>query len=70
MMAMMIGLCLLAPAVAFLAYDCSNNTNVVEAYNLFEPAPCHISGTDNHYERVVQAEIPRTVAAVGCPDGV
>jgi hypothetical protein len=57
MLAMVMSLCLVAPAAAFLAYDCSNDTNVVEAYNLLEPAPCHVSGTDHRYERVVQAEI-------------
>jgi hypothetical protein len=70
-MAMMIGLYLMAPAAAFLASDCSNNTNVVEAYNLLEPAPCHISGTDHRYERVVQAEIvqqkrERTIPVFRC----
>jgi hypothetical protein len=47
MTAMMMSLCLVAPAAAFLAYDCSNNTNVVEAYNLLEPAPshCYVGGT-------------------------
>jgi hypothetical protein len=71
MMVMMIGLCLMAPAAAFLAYDCSNNTNMVEAYNLLEPAPCHISGTDHRYERVVQVEIvqqkrERTIPVFRC----
>jgi hypothetical protein len=47
MSAMVMSLCLMAPAAAFLAYDCSNNSNVVEAYNLLEPAPCHISGLDH-----------------------
>jgi hypothetical protein len=71
MSAMVMSLCLMALAAAFLAYDCSNNTNVVEAYNLLEPAPCHISVMDHRYERVVQAEIvhrkrERTIPVFRC----
>jgi hypothetical protein len=71
MTAIVMSLCLVAPVAAFLAYDCSNNTNVVEAYNLLEPAPCHITGTDHRYERVVQAEIvqqnrERTIPVFRC----
>jgi hypothetical protein len=69
--AIVMSLCLVAPAAAFLAYDCSNNTNVMEAYNLLEPAPCHISGREHCYERVVQAEIvqqkrERTIPVFRC----
>jgi hypothetical protein len=28
-----------SPVDAFIAYDCSNNTNVMESYSLLEPAP-------------------------------
>jgi hypothetical protein len=70
MTAIVMSLCLGAPAAAFLANDCSNNTNVVEAYNLLEPAPCHIS-MDHRYKRVVQAEIvqqkrERTIPVFRC----
>jgi hypothetical protein len=71
MTAIVMSLCLVAPVAAFLAYDCSNNMNVVEACNLLEPAPCHIMGTDHRYERVVQAEIvqqkrERTIPVFRC----
>jgi hypothetical protein len=36
MMAMLF--CFAAPAQAFVAYDCVNGSNVVEAYSLLEPA--------------------------------
>jgi hypothetical protein len=70
-MAIMAGQCLVTPAVAFLAFDCSNNTNMVEAYNLLEPAPYHVSGSDHRYERIVQAEIvqqkrERTIPVFHC----
>jgi hypothetical protein len=54
-----------------MAYDCSNASNVVEAYSLLEPAPCHASGFKHRYERSVQAEIiqqkrERTVTIFRC----
>jgi hypothetical protein len=36
--------CFAAPAQAFIAYDCVNGSNVVEAYSLLEPAQCSVSG--------------------------
>jgi hypothetical protein len=49
--------CFAAPVQAFVAYDCVNGTNVVEAYSLLEPAQCSVSGFEHRYERVVNVEI-------------
>jgi hypothetical protein len=39
--------CLMGSSVdAFIAYDCSNNTNVVESYSLLEPDTCANMGKD------------------------
>jgi hypothetical protein len=46
-----------APVDAFLAYDCANGTNPVEAYSLLEPARCVMTGEDHRYERLIQVEI-------------
>jgi hypothetical protein len=47
------------PADAFIAYDCSNNTNVVESYSLLEPDACANMG------RTERLRPPCTVK--GCP---
>ncbi len=41
------------PAVAFIAYDCSNSTNLVEAYSLLEPDTCANMGKDGEVETSV-----------------
>ncbi len=50
--------CLMAdPAGAFTAYDCTNRSNVVEAYSLLEPDACASSGRDGEVETTVFGEI-------------
>jgi hypothetical protein len=50
--------CLAAePARAFTAYDCTNRSNVVEAYSLLEPDACASSGRDGEVETTVFGEI-------------
>jgi hypothetical protein len=63
--------CLAAPAQAFIAYDCVNGSNVVEAYSLLEPAQCSVSGFEHRYEHTVHVEIvqqkrERTVSIFRC----
>jgi hypothetical protein len=52
MMTMMACAMIVTPVTAFMAYDCSNSSNVVEAYSLLEPAPCHASRFEHRYERI------------------
>jgi hypothetical protein len=42
---------------AFTAYDCSNRSNVVEAYSLLEPDACANMGRDGEVETTVYGEI-------------
>jgi hypothetical protein len=63
--------CLAAPAQAFVAHDCVNGSNVVEAYSLLEPAQCSVSWFEHRYERVVNVEIvqqkrERTISVFRC----
>jgi hypothetical protein len=63
--------CFAAPAQAFVAYDCVNGSNVVEAYSLLEPAQCSVSGFEHRYERfvnvkIVQQKRERTVSIFQC----
>jgi hypothetical protein len=63
--------CFVSPAQAFVAYDCVNGSNVVEAYSLLEPAQCSVSGFEHRYERIVNVEIvqqkrERTVSVFRC----
>ncbi len=53
MLACLIG----SPAVAFIAYDCSNSTNLVEAYSLLEPDACANMGKDGEVETSVYGEV-------------
>jgi hypothetical protein len=46
-----------SPVDAFIAYDCSNNTNVVESYSLLEPDACDIMGKDGEVETSVYGEV-------------
>jgi hypothetical protein len=46
-----------SPAGAFTAYDCTNRSNVVEAYSLLEPDACASSGRDGEVETTVFREI-------------
>jgi hypothetical protein len=71
MMAVMACVMIATPVTAYMAYDCSNSSNIVEAYSLLEPAPCHASGFEHRYERIIQAEIiqqkrERTVTIFRC----
>jgi len=52
-------MCMMIPPLdAFTAYDCSYNQSVVlEAYSLLEPAPCGADGYESRFERTVSAEI-------------
>jgi hypothetical protein len=45
------------PAEAFTAYDCTNRSNVVEAYSLLEPDACASLGRDGEVETTVFGEI-------------
>jgi hypothetical protein len=45
------------PAEAFTAYDCTNRSNVVEAYSLLEPDACANMGRDGEVETTVYGEI-------------
>jgi hypothetical protein len=50
--------CLVGSTVdAFIAYDCSNNTNLVEAYSLLEPDACANMGKDGEVETSVYGEV-------------
>jgi hypothetical protein len=44
-------------ATAFIAYDCSNSTNLVEAYSLLEPDTCANMGKDGEVETSVYGEV-------------
>jgi hypothetical protein len=46
-----------SPADAFIAYDCSNNTNIVELYSLLEPDACANMGKDGEVETSVYGEV-------------
>jgi hypothetical protein len=45
------------PVEAFTAYDCTNPSNVVEAFSLLEPDACANSGRDGEVETTVFGEI-------------
>jgi hypothetical protein len=50
--------CLMGSSVdTFIAYDCSNNTNVVESYSLLEPDACANMGKDGEVEASVYGEV-------------
>jgi hypothetical protein len=50
--------CLAAyPVDAFIAYDCSNSTNLVEAYSLLEPDACANMGKDGEVETSMYGEV-------------
>jgi hypothetical protein len=71
MMSVMTCVMIATPVTAFMAYDCSNSSNIVEAYSLLEPAPCHASGFEHRFERIKSAEIiqqkkERTVPIFRC----
>jgi hypothetical protein len=46
-----------SPVDAFIAYDCSNNTNLVESYSLLEPDACANMGKDREVENSVYSEV-------------
>jgi hypothetical protein len=51
-------MCLMVSSVnGFPAHDCSNRTNVVEAYSLLEPDACANIGKDGEVETTVYGEI-------------
>jgi hypothetical protein len=51
-------MCLMVSSVeGFTAYDCSNRSNVVEAYSLLEPDACANMGKDGEVETTVYSEI-------------
>jgi hypothetical protein len=45
------------PAEGFTAYDCSNRSNIVEAYSLLEPDACANMGKEGEVETTVYGEI-------------
>jgi hypothetical protein len=57
MMSVMACVMIATPVTAFMAYDCSNSSNIVEAYSLLEPAPFHASGFEHRFERIISAKI-------------
>jgi hypothetical protein len=54
---LMTGFNVLAPTSGFVAYDCMNASNTVEAYSLLAPEECHVTGGEHKVERIVQAEV-------------
>jgi hypothetical protein len=51
-------MCLMVSSVeGFTAYDCSNRSNVVEAYSLLEPDACANMGKEGEVETTVYGEI-------------
>ncbi len=46
-----------SPVEVFTAYDCSNQSNVVESYSLLEPDACASMGRDGEVETTVYGEI-------------
>jgi hypothetical protein len=51
-------MCLMVSSVeGFTAYDCSNRSNVVEAYSLLEPDACASMGKEGEVETTVSGEI-------------
>jgi hypothetical protein len=46
-----------SPVDTFIAYDCSNNTNLVESYSLLEPDACANMGKDGEVETSVYGEV-------------
>jgi hypothetical protein len=51
-------MCLMVSSVdGFTAYDCSNQTNVVESYSLLEPDTCANMGKDGEVETSVYGEV-------------
>jgi hypothetical protein len=65
-------MCLVVTLVGgFTAYDCSNQSNVVESYSLLEPDACANMGRDGEVETTVYAEIvqikqDRTIPVFRC----
>ncbi len=45
------------PVAAFTAYNCSNQSNMVESYSLLEPEACANMGRDGEVETTVYGEI-------------
>jgi hypothetical protein len=56
-MLMITGFSILAPTSCFVAYDCMNASNTVEAYSMLAPEECHVTGGEHKVERLVQAEV-------------
>jgi hypothetical protein len=56
-MILLTGFCILSPTSGFVAYDCMNSSNTVEAYSLLAPEECHITGGEHKVEHLIQAEI-------------
>jgi hypothetical protein len=65
-------MCLMVSSVnGFTAYDCSNRTNVVEAYSLLEPDACANMGKDGEvkttvYGKIVQIKQNRMIPVFRC----
>jgi hypothetical protein len=45
------------PVEGFTAYDCSNRSNIVEAYSLLEPDACANMGKEGEVETPVYGEM-------------
>ncbi len=43
--------------MGFVAYDCSNATNRVDAYSLLEPSACPTSKHHHEFQRIIFGEI-------------
>jgi hypothetical protein len=51
-------MCLMgSPVDTFIAYDCSNNTNLVESYSLLDPDACANMGKDGEVETSMYGEV-------------
>ncbi len=69
-LAMMAMLCLVGQGrlvMGFVAYDCANSTNRVDAYSLLEPAACPTHGDHHEVERTIFGEIVQMKRTGLCP---
>jgi hypothetical protein len=46
-----------SPVNAFMAYDCTNRSNIVKSFSLLEPEACAATNSSGEIETVVYGEI-------------
>jgi hypothetical protein len=56
-----------SPVEGFTAYDCSNQSNIMEAYSLLEPDACANMGKEGEVEHPLQC-LPRWLPAMLVPE--